>query len=501
MEELLKIFDEYRKKIKAYGYAMGVISWDSATEAPRGCFEERSEQIGTLSAMSYELSTSEAFSDIVDAIYNRRDEIDSLRKHEIEVVKKDVDETKKIPQEEFVKFQILIAKSQDIWLKAKQAKDFRIFKDTLGEIIKYMKKIVKYLETDELKGYDVLLDRYEKGFTTKEYDAFFNKLRTELVPFFKKITKIKSIYNFDFNKEVYHKDKQKEFCNYLIDVLGFDRHYGIMKESEHPFTAGNSSTDVRFTVHYYENDFISSIFSAIHELGHALYEQQVNPILNHTFIGGGASMAIHESQSRMYENIIGRSKMFWEAHFVKLKETFPEQLKNVSLDEFYHFINTVKASYIRTEADELSYPLHIMLRYELEKKIFNDEIGIEELEAKWNELFYDYFGLHVEDASQGILQDIHWSDGTFGYFPTYALGSAYASQIFFHLKKDIDVLEPLTCEKMLEIKTWLKEKFHQYGASLYPQDLLKQALGEEFNPDYYINYLIYKYKEVYNLEK
>lgn len=497
MEELIAKYQELRRKIKAYGYARYVISWDSATEAPKGCFEERGKHIGVLSELSYQLSTSPEYVNTVNSLMANRDKLDPVLSHEIEVVKKDMDRYLKIPMNEFVEYQILMSSSQEIWAQAKNKNDFNLFKPTLKKIIDFNRKFIKYQETEDEKGYNILLDLYEPKMTMAEYDEFFDLLRAKLVPFFKEISKKNIKFRSDFNNQKYDKAKQKEFCEYIIDVLAFDRNRGLMKESEHPFTSGYGTSDVRFTNHYHEDEFTSAIFSAIHELGHATYEQQIDPALDDTFSGGGASMALHESQSRLYENIIGRSYEFWETHFPKLQATFPEQLKGVTLDEFYHFVNTVQASYIRTEADELTYPLHIMLRYDLEKAIFNNELDVDDLEKAWNDLFYQYFGIKVDQVKFGILQDVHWSGGMFGYFPTYALGSAYAAQFYHHMEKEVDVKAVIRSGNTKDINEWMKNKIHKYGSSLYPKDIVRLAIGEDFNPECYVNYLINKYSKIY----
>ena len=285
----------------------------------------------------------------------------------------------------------------------------------------------------------------------------------------------------------------------MQDVLGFDKRRGLTKESAHPFTTNSGSVDVRFTNHYYENNFTSAIFSAIHEMGHAIYEQQCDPKYDGTFISGGASLGLHESQSRFYENIVGRHELFWQKHYPVLQKHFPRQLKEVPLSTFHRYINKVEASFIRTEADELTYPLHIMVRYEIEKAIFEDNLSLDELENKWNELFYAYFGLQVSEAKLGLLQDIHWSGGAFGYFPTYALGSALSSQILAYLKKDLDFEKIISSSSLNEINLWLKEKIHHHASSKYANEIIYSAFKENFNVNYYIDYLISKYSKIYGL--
>lgn len=352
---LIEKYNALVRKINAYNFVTYIISWDSQTEAPDGCFEERAKQMEVLSEENYKLQTSQETIDIVNALYEKREKLDDVLKHEVTVFKKSTEKTLKIPMDEYTSFMGLLAITENIWAKAKENNDFKMFSPYLKKIIESQRKIIKYLETDELKGYDILLDEYEHGMTVKEYDEFFNLLKTDLVPFVKKITSTKLDFDDSFAKLKYPKELQKKFTNYIEDVMCFNKSFGLSKESAHPFTSGFGTTDVRYTNHFYEDNFISSIFSAIHELGHATYESQVDPKLNSTLSGGGASMALHESQSRFYENIIGRSKEFWEPIFPTLKDTFKEQLKNVTLDDFIKLINESKNSLIRTEADETEH--------------------------------------------------------------------------------------------------------------------------------------------------
>ena len=279
----------------------------------------------------------------------------------------------------------------------------------------------------------------------------------------------------------------------------FDKSRSVLKESEHPFTSGFGSRDVRITVHYYPENFVSSIFSAIHETGHGLYEQQSDPALDETFSGGGASMGLHESQSRFYENMIGRSRAFWEVHYGKLQEIFSEQLGEVPLDDFVKYINTVERSFVRTEADELTYPLHIMLRYDMERAFMKNELEVKDFPRYWNQLFREYFGMEPPTDTLGVLQDVHWAYGNVGYFPTYALGSAYAAQIYHAMNRDFDVEASLKDGTTQKINDWLREHIHRFGASMPPAEILKNATGEEFNPQYYVDYLIEKYSRIYEL--
>ncbi len=498
LNQLIETYLAYRKQIQALGYANYVISWDSETEAPVGCIESRSIQVGVLSEMAYKLERSDEYIHVVQELYKQVEVLDDVLKVEIKKVYKDLNNSLKIPMNELVEYSILLSKAQSIWANAKINNDYNSFKNTLLEIINFNKRMVKYLETDTLKGYNILLDQYEEGMTKAAYDEFFALLKQEIVPIVKRINAINQEIPA-FATKHYDIDKQKVFAKYLMDVMCFDQSRGLMKESEHPFTSGSGTTDVRVTNHYYEDLVVSSIFSAIHELGHATYEQQCDPALDDTLVGGGSTMAMHESQSRFYENIVGRSYEFWVRHYPVLQDLFKENLSDVTVDEFYRYINQARCSLIRTEADELTYPLHIMVRYEMEKLIIEQDVDIDMLPQIWNRLYKEYLGIDVPSDKEGILQDVHWAGGSFGYFPTYALGSAYAAQLLNALKQDIDIEQAFGEANLKRINDWLKDKVHRFGGLKTPEAILLEATKEKFNPKYYVEYLKNKFTKLYNL--
>ncbi len=489
-------FHELLKKEKAYEYAMQIIGWDSQTEAPRDCFPHRAEMMGILSGELFRIASGKEMQETVYGLYDKRDALDDITSREIRKAKKQLDKIVKIPENEYVEYMSLLQMAQRIWEDAKANNDYESFKGTLGKIIEYTKKFVSYYGEGK-HPYDVLLDDYEDGMTMKDYDEFFNVLKQELVPFVRQILAAKDNHDYRFMEEKYDIDAQKKFSDYLMDVMCFNRNRGLLKQSVHPFTWGTSPEDVRLTTRYIENMVFSNVFSVIHELGHATYEQQIDSKWNDTYLTGGTSMGIHESQSRFYENIIGRSQEFWNTHYPKMKSLFPEQLKNVDAELAHRAVNRVEASLIRVEADELTYPLHIMLRYEIERMIMTGQTNVDELPALWNDKMEEYLGIRPETDSEGVLQDVHWSSGMIGYFPTYALGSAYAAQFYNAMNKDFNVLEAVKNNDMGKINAWLKEKIHQYGSSKDPKELLLSVTGEPFNPKYYINYLKDKYSKLY----
>ena len=494
--DLQKEFREHVKKQKAYGYVMNVIGWDSATEAPRGAFQRRAEMTGIISGELFRLATSKEYQSVVNGLFETIDELDDSLQREVKKAKKELEKILKIPENEFVEYNQLVGLSQRLWEDAKGNNDFDGFKANLKQLVEYNIKFAKYFD-DQAHPYNVMLDGFEEGMTMDDYDVFFNTLRRDLVPFVKEVLNSGKSLNDAFSTKLYDPKKQKEFAEYLLDVFHFNRDGGLMKESVHPFTWNTHPTDVRLTTRYLEDLVFSSILAAIHELGHALYEQQVDEKYNDTLLNGGTSMGVHESQSRFYENVIGRSLEFWSVHYPKFQETFKEQTEGVSLEDFHLAINKVEASFIRVEADELTYPLHIMVRYEIERQLMNHEINIDDLPKIWNEKMVEYLGIEPKNDSEGVLQDVHWSAGLFGYFPTYALGTAYAAQFYNAMLKEINVMELVKNNEIDKINSWLKEKIHQFGSSKDPKELLLEVTGEEFNPKYYVEYLKEKFGKLY----
>lgn len=494
--ELAKQFREHVLKQKAYGYVMNVIGWDSATEAPKGAFQRRAQMTGIISAESFKLRTSEEYQKVVNGLFEQLNELDEQLQREVKKAKKDLDRILKIPQNEFVEYNQLVGLSQRLWEDAKANDDFEMFKPNLEKLVDFQKKFASYID-DTKHPYNIMLDNFEEGMTMDDYDKFFDALRKDLVPFVKEVLNSGKPLNDAFAGLEYDPKKQKVFSEYIVDVMKFNRDGGLLKESVHPFTWNTHPTDVRLTTRYLPDMVFSSIFATIHELGHALYEQQVDEKYNDTLLNGGTSMGVHESQSRFYENVLGRSKEFWTTHLDKFKEIFPEQTKDVTLDDFHRAVNKVEASFIRVEADELTYPLHIMVRYEIERRLMAGEVSVDELPEYWNQKMVEYLGIEPKNNAEGVLQDVHWSAGLFGYFPTYALGTAYAAQFYNTMKKEFNVLEAVQNNNFEKINSWLKEKIHQFGSSKDPKELLLEVTGEEFDPKYYVEYLKEKYSKLY----
>lgn len=497
-QEAIDALERYQSANSALNHASGLIYYDAATVAPEGSIDIRALTLGELARMSYENDTSDEHRQMLETLYPIKDELGEVQKKIIEEMKRDYDRVRMIPKQEMIDFEMHLAESDSVWHKAKENNDFASFEPYLQKTFDTLKRFAGF--TDPGKDpYDVALDTYERGLTQERCDEFFKTLRERLVPLISRVGKAKQIDDSPLHR-FYPKEKQKKFSEFLIDIMDIDRSHFTIGETEHPFTTDFTKKDVRVTTHYYEDALASSLYSVVHECGHALYEQNTGDELFRTVLGTGVSMAIHESQSRFYENIIGRSSEFCKLIFPFLKKEFPEQLSDVGEDDFYRMINRSSPSLIRTEADELTYSLHIMIRYELEKRMFSGELTAHELPAEWNRLYAEYLGVEVPDDKHGVLQDSHWSNANVGYFPSYALGSAYGAQFLHEMKKDVDIDEAIRSGKLTKINDWLREKIWKFG-SLYDPTALFESVCGKFDPEYYAQYLECKFTEIYGLEK
>ncbi|MBR4026582.1 MAG: carboxypeptidase M32 [Lachnospiraceae bacterium] len=501
MSELFQQLQPHLDKIYAYRTAMVMLSWDNSTIAPKEAIEFTSKAIGILSGEDYNAFINKEVEELLEKL-SKEEEQEKLSLYEKAIVKnmqKEFRNLRLIPAEEFQAFQMVLAKAYPVLEQAKNTNNYQLYAPVLEEIISYSKKFANYKKKEGQQLYDVFLDEHEEGFTMEILDTFFGKLREKLVPLVKKVCKKPNHISNEFLHETYDIETQKKLSQFLAEYIGFDFNRGVMAESAHPFTTNLHNHDVRITNHYKENKLEDAIFSVIHEGGHALYEMGIDDEITTTPIGGGTSMGMHESQSRFYENCLGRSLEFWKLIFGKVKEFFPKQLADITLEDFYHAINYSTPSLVRTEADELTYAFHVMIRYEIEKMIFNGEVNVADLPKVWNQKYEEYLGVIPDSDTRGILQDMHWAGGSFGYFPSYALGSAIAAQLFHYMESVMPIKEYLEQGNLVPIREFLKEHIHKFGGAKTTQELLKETTGEEFNPDYYIAYLTEKYTKLYEL--
>lgn len=485
------------EKTMALQTSLILFEWDNETLAPKEAGAFTSRVIGALSEEYYRIMTGREMEEAIAACEKETD-LSETEKAIVREARESREEIACIPSKEYRDNAQLVAESARIWSDAKKNKDFDEFVPTLEKVVDYQKKFASYRKKEGQKLYDVMLNTYEKDFNMEMLDQFFDKLKEELVPLLKEIMdRGKSIDN-SFLKGDYPENKQRELAEYLAEYVGFDFNKGVISVSAHPFTTNLHNHDVRITTNYTDR-VDSSIFSIIHEAGHGIYELGIGDELTQTLAGQGASMGMHESQSRFFENIIGRSPAFWVPIYDKLVELFPEQLKKVTREQFVEAVNKVEPGLIRTEADELTYSLHIMIRYELEKMIVEENLDLHKLPEIWADKYEEYLGIRPENPAEGVLQDIHWSQGSFGYFPSYALGNAFGAQIYEHMKKEMDFDELLKQGKLSAIRDYLRNHIHKFGKLKTSRQILKDTTGEDFTPDYYIQYLKEKYQALYEL--
>jgi len=501
MNKTFEKLQPYLDKAMALLTARNLFEWDNQTLAPIEAADYTSKVIGILADEYMKCLINDDVKKLVKKL-KEEDEQQELTPKEKAIVKelnKTIEELESIPPQEYREFNELTSLSNLAWVKAKKENDYSHFAPYLKKVIDYKIKFAKYRAKKDQEPYEVLLRDFEECFGIKDLDLFFDKIKREIVPLLKKVAKKADTIDKSYNFLKYDIEKQREFCRYLCGYIGFDFNKGVIAESAHPFTLNLHNHDVRITNRFIENNLESAIFSVIHETGHALYEMNIDDSLTQTPVGGGASMGMHESQSRFYENIIGRSEAFWAPIYQKLVDTYPENLKDISLTHFIKGINKSEPSLIRTEADELSYPLHIIIRYEIEKMIFSEEADVENLPEIWNKKYEEYLGLTPTNYSVGILQDTHWSYGEFGYFPSYAIGSAVAAQLYARIKEVMPFEKYLREGNLTPIREYLRDNIHKYGATKNTNQILLDVTGEEFNADYYVNYLKEKYEKLYEL--
>lgn len=492
LEELMLL----QKKLYAYNVASSAIYLDAVTVAPKNTAEGRGVALGILAGESQKIFTAPEVGELLSFLKEHKEELSQEEARQVEVLTRNYEQMSKIPAEEYMEYAMLTNEADDVWHKAKVQNDFELFRPVLEKIFTFNRKFASYYDSSK-EPYDALLNEYERGLTMEYLDKFFATVKTELVPLIHKISAVPQIDDAFIHRH-YPIEAQRKFSDYLMEVLGLDRSHSTIGETEHPFTLTFNNKDVRITTNYKEDNLVDSMFSVIHEGGHALYELGVSNNLQYTCLAGGVSMGVHESQSRFYENLIGRSREFIEAIFPKMQEFFPEQLADVTAEQMYLAVNRVEPSLIRVEADELTYSMHVMIRYEIEKAVIGGTMEVKDIPANWNRLYKEYLGVDVPDDRQGCLQDSHWSGGMIGYFPSYALGSAYGAQMLKNMEADVDIWSKVAEGDLSAVTGWLKEKVHQYGCLMEPADIVKNACGE-FNPLVYTEYLVKKYSEIYGV--
>ncbi len=496
LKELKSIINE----ITDISSAAAVLGWDQETYMPKGGIGDRANQMATLSKISHQKFTSDKVGDLIAESKNEIKglESDSDDNRLIKVLDRDYQKSVKVPTELVEEMSKANSLGQQAWAEAREKSDFSLFESRLKEIVELRRKYAMIFKPyDHI--YDPLLDDFEPGLKTADVKETFEKLRPKQIELIKRISEKTEIDN-SFLLLKYDEQKQWNFGTDVITKFGYDWNRGRQDKSTHPFTTNFGRNDVRITTRIEPEYLPTGLFGSMHEAGHAMYEQGVAPNLARTPLGSGASLAIHESQSRMWENLVGRSLPFWECFYPALQKTFSKQLGDVKLSDFYKGINKVKPSLVRVEADEATYNMHIMLRLEIEIGLMEGSIEVKDLPEIWNTKMQEYLGVTPENDAEGVLQDIHWSMGAIGYFATYTLGNLISAQLWECINKDITNLsDQIRKGDFSALLAWLRKNIHQHGAKFEPQELIKRITGSKITPEPYIKYLNKKYSDIYCL--
>jgi carboxypeptidase Taq len=507
-ESLISSYKKLMEKVKnlfILESAAAIVHWDMETKMPPKAVRLRSLQLSMLSRIGHKMSIDPEIGKLLEEImrHPEYDSLNTVKKRDLYLTKKHYDEQTKLPEELVAETAKQQAITIDIWKKAKAAKDFSMFKPELEKLVDLRKKAAEILMEVKKTAtpYDALIDIFEPKMTAESINKVFAELREGLVSLIRKCEAAPKQPDISILKRRVPIDIQRKIAESLADFIGYDikskEAGGRIDETEHPFTTGYYD-DVRITTHYHEDNFASSIFSTLHEGGHALYEQNLNREWIFQPVGTACSSGFHESQSRSVENIVGRSREFWIYFLPKLKELTGSIFSNVDLDRFVHAVNQVKPSKIRIESDEVTYCLHIIVRFNLERDLFANKITVAELPQIWNQSYKEYLGVDVENDSEGVMQDTHWASGLFGYFPSYALGNIYSGQILVTMEKDLpDWKTQISNGNFQNIKQWLAKNVHNYGELYDPTDFIKKITEEELSVKPYLNYLNKKYSKLY----
>ncbi|MEP6749162.1 MAG: carboxypeptidase M32 [Bacteroidota bacterium] len=494
----IKKYSEYTghlRKIADVRYAIAVLQWDQETYMPQKGAGFRAQQVATLSEISHGLFTRESFKNILQELMTCGD-LDEIQQKNIDLSWYDYTQQQKLSGDFVRLLSEATSNSFQAWVRAKKENDFSVFEPHLAGLLELKKQEAALLGYED-HPYNALLNQYERGCTVHLLDKVFSTLQQPLQNLLRKVTACKQVDDA-FLTQPYPREKQWQFGMELIKQLGFDFEAGRQDIAEHPFTTSFSSQDVRLTTRIDENDFSNMTWSCIHECGHGLYEQGLPASFYGLPLGEYTSLSIHESQSRLWENNVGRSINSWRHFYPLVQQYFPGQLKDISLQHFYKGINKVQPSFIRTEADELTYHFHVQVRYELEKKLLDGTLQAKDIPAYWNEQYKKLLGVNVPNDKQGCLQDVHWSHGSFGYFPTYSLGSFYAAQFFAAAEKNIpDLAIEITNGNYKPLLDWLRTSVYVHGRRFTSEELCTRITGEPLNIDYFIRYATDKYKDIY----
>jgi carboxypeptidase Taq len=490
-------------EIKKIESIEALLHWDQETYMPSGSGNIRAQHISFLSSLAHKLHTSDAFAKELSGLVDMEtgSALDQQATKEtrrlLYLIWKNYRDASVLPETFVSEMSLLSSQGQQVWVKSREANDFDAFAPYLEKMVAMKKQEADYYGY-ETTPYDSLLDKYEPEMTTRQLNTLFDPLRDRLVKLVKQVKESGTIIDGNPLLRSFNVQQQWNFGMKVIEAMGFDLKTGRQDRSAHPFTTSFHPHDVRITTRLNENFFKTALFGTVHEAGHGLYEQGLPADDYGTPFCDAISFGFHESQSRLWENLVARGKSFWNHFFPILKDHFKEPLKDIDQESFYRMINTVTPSLIRVEADEVTYSLHIMLRFEIEKQLINENLPVKELPQVWNQKMKDYLGVVPEDFKNGVLQDIHWSMGYFGYFPTYALGNMYAVPLFQQAQKDIPGLDRhINKGELLPLKEWLNTHIHNHGRRFSASDLMVNLTGKTLSSEPFMDYLETKYRDIY----
>ena len=495
-KELSRRLDE----IEAYARCVGKVGFDMECCAPEEGIEQAGEDMAILGKRLYKLTHAPRYGRLLEELHADGEGLTAVQRKAVEHLYDRYAKVKNIPAKLDYEMDLASNKAYGAWLKAKKANDFSLFRDSLGELIRYQRLAVELRDEKKATVYDSCLDDMEKGGGIEQLDAFFAALRARIVPLLRRIVAEGKPIREDFMSRPVPIPAQEAMSRWLLELEGLRKSALVLMTTEHPFTDHYGPDDVRVTTHYHEDSFISNVFTTLHEGGHALFMQNEPRELYDEHCADNMSNAMHETISRFYENLIGRSEAFIGFVAPKLRELAGGVFDDVSERELYEAVNVARPSLIRTEADELSYCLHIMVRYELEKAFINGEITVDEVPALWNAKYREYLGIEVPDDTRGCLQDVHWSGIAYGYFPSYALGNAYGAQILNTMKKDFDVDAAVRAGELGKVRDWLIGHVFSIASISTPDEWIRAITGESLNVKYYLDYLEDKFTKLYELK-
>lgn len=498
MEEKLNQLKELLAEVNDLNRAAALLGWDQQTYMPPGGAGSRGNQVATLDRLSHIKFTSDEVGTLLDQLqpYVKQLPPDSDEARLVKVTQRRYTKAAKVPPEFVAKFSKATTDAYQVWVQARKENNFAKFLPYLNQVVELRRHYASYFSPYD-HVYDPLLDDFEPGLKTADVKAIFNSLRPQQVELLKQIADRPQVDN-SFLRQEYNDQKQWDFGVEVITRFGYDWDHGRQDTTAHPFTTSFGIDDVRITTRIIHNNLASGLFGTMHECGHALYNLGINPAYDRTPLASAASLAIHESQSRMWENLVGRSLPFWTYYYPRLQEIFKSQLGNVDLITFYKGINQVKPTLIRVEADEATYNLHVMLRLELEIAMMEDKIDTADLPEAWYERMQEFLGVVPANDAEGVMQDVHWSGGMIGYFSTYSLGNLVSAQFWEQIHKEIpDLDDQIQKGEFSALLNWLRNNVHQYGAKYEPQELVQKVTGSSINPEPYLRYLYKKYGEIY----